>query len=209
MGHATKSGDPGWRWLIFTWSVLVAYRALKLFVGQTTALKILQAVLSRPFKWRVKAYMLDRFGISQDVPGEAFDRIVENFIARGEKLYGSGWTYVQSVRDQRRCYVDVTNCLFNNVCKAHAAPELASLFCALDGVWIEELHKAQYEAHFERPTTLAAGDDRCRFQFSRAEAEVPFPAQPHIRRSTGSQSIAEPPIGELGRPRHHGATAKE
>jgi hypothetical protein len=131
------------------------------------------------------AYMADRFGISQDAPGESFDRICQNFVARGEKLYGPRWTYVLAAQDQHRCDIHVTKCLFNDVCRAQGAPELAPLFCALDAVWIEELHKARYAAHFERPTTLAAGNDVCRFQFSRVEGEANRDAGPACGGSPG------------------------
>jgi hypothetical protein len=44
------------------------------------------------------------------------------------------------------------------------------IFCALDSVWIDELHQPRYGTRFARPTTLAKGDDACRFQFSRSPA---------------------------------------
>ncbi len=163
----SRDGDPTWRWLAFLWLALISYHALKAFVGGTKAISNLQAAFSYLFKRQLRGYMTSRFGISQNAPEEAFDRISQNFMTRGEKLYGSRWTYVQSVQDHDQFQVHVTKCLFNDFCRAHGVPELTALFCALDGVWIEELHKGRYKTHFERPTTLAAGDDVCRFQFSR------------------------------------------
>ena len=61
----------------------------------------------------------------------------------------------------------INKCLFNDFFRQHGAPELTSIFCALDSMWIDELHQPKYGVRFERPTTLAGGDDACRFQFSR------------------------------------------
>ncbi len=162
-------GDPTRRWLVLCWIVLVAYRMLRPLVGRDKAISFLQAALSRPYRWQIKAYMEEHFGISQDAPEEAFDRISREFKVRGERLYGPGWTYVQAVQDHRQSHFHITKCLFNDFCRTHGAPELTALFCALDGVWIEELHQGPYKTHVERPTTLAAGEDACRFQFSRKD----------------------------------------
>jgi hypothetical protein len=64
----------------------------------------------------------------------------------------------------------LNKCLFNDFFRAHGAPELTSIVCTLDSIWIEELHRPPYKVRFERPTTLARGDDACRFQFSRTTA---------------------------------------
>jgi hypothetical protein len=165
-------GDPSRRWLAFSWAVLFAYRALRPFVGQQKAIAILQTALSRRFRKQTQGYMDARFGISQERPEEAFDRISQNYKARGELLFGSRFTYVQAVQDKHRSHTHITKCLFNDFFRAHGAPEVTSLFCALDSVWADELNQPHYKAHFERPTTLAAGDDACRFQFSRVDGEA-------------------------------------
>ncbi|HSW13568.1 MAG TPA: L-2-amino-thiazoline-4-carboxylic acid hydrolase [Solimonas sp.] len=170
-------GDPSRRWLVFSWAVLLAYRALKPFLGQQKAILLLQAVLSGRFRKQTQTYMDTRFGISQERPEEAFERISQNYKTRGESVFGSRFTYVQAVQDQRRSHTHITGCLFNDFFRAHGAPEVTRLFCALDTVWVEELHQPRYKARFERPTTLAAGDDACRFQFSRADSETQTDAQ--------------------------------
>ncbi|WP_162932201.1 L-2-amino-thiazoline-4-carboxylic acid hydrolase [Solimonas sp. K1W22B-7] len=170
-------GDPSRRWLVFCWSVLFAYRALRPFLGQKKAIAVLQTALSRQFKRQRQAYMNARFGITQERPEEAFERISQNYKARGESLFGPRFTYVQAIQDQRRSHTHITRCLFNDFFRTHGAPEVTSLFCALDTVWADELNQPRYKAHFERPTTLAAGDDACRFQFSRAEGEAQAPLQ--------------------------------
>lgn len=56
---------------------------------------------------------------------------------------------------------------FNDFFRANNANALTVVCCAMDYVWAEELAHPRYGVRFERPTTLAAGDDTCRFRFFR------------------------------------------
>jgi len=161
------SGDPTPRWRRLCWAVLIVYRALRPMVGEERARGAIQNLLSRQFRRHTQAYLEDRFGITQDAPGEAFARIAENYQARGERLFGSGFLYVQATQAHDRSDTHIRKCLFNDFFRAHGAPELTRVFCALDAIWVEELHRPRYGVRFERPTTLAAGGDACRFEFSR------------------------------------------
>lgn len=162
------TGDPTPRWRRLSWAVLIVYRALRPFAGQNRALGLIQSLLSQQFRRHTAAYLEDRFGITQDAPGEAFARIAENYQPRGQRLFGSGFIYEQAVQTPERSDTHIRSCLFNDFFRAHGAPELTPVFCALDSIWVEELHKPRYGVRFERPTTLAAGGDACRFEFSRA-----------------------------------------
>ena len=173
--QGTRNPTPRWRRA--SWLVLIAYRVLRPFLGQERAIVLLQGVLSRQFKKDMHVYLVHRFGITQDAPDDAFDRIAQNYKPRGEQLFGPGFAYVQAVQDTTRSFTHINKCLFNDFFRAHGAPELTSVFCTLDSVWIEELHQPQYKVRFERPTTLARGDDACRFQFSRAPVSTGGAAQ--------------------------------
>lgn len=172
-------GNGGRRWLAFAWLVLIAYRVLRRFVGRDRALSILESALSRAFRKHMHEYLEDRFGISQSRPEEAFDRIAENYKTRGERLFGPRFTYVQAIQTEHQSHTHITQCLFNDFFRAHGAAEVLPLFCAVDSIWIEELHQPRYRTRFERPTTLAEGDDACRFCFSR----VPAAPDPCARRA--------------------------
>ena len=161
------TGDPTPRWRRLSWTVLFVYRALRPIVGQERALGVIRNVLSRQFRRHTHAYLQDRFGITQDAPDEAFARIAENYQPRGQRLFGSGFVYVQALQTPERSDTHIHRCLFNDFFRTRGAPELTRVFCALDSIWVDELHKPRYRVRFERPTTLAAGDDACRFQFSR------------------------------------------
>lgn len=164
-------GDPTPRWRRLSRAVLIAYRALRPIVGEGRALATIQWVLSRQFRRHTHEYLEDRFGITQDAPGEAFAHIASNYQPRGIQLFGSGFIYVQAVQEPERSHTHIRKCLFNDFFRAHGAPELTRVFCALDSIWVDELHRPRYGVRFERPTTLAAGDDACRFEFSRRSTD--------------------------------------
>ena len=80
---------------------------------------------------------------------------------------GSTIRYVQDVQDAERSFTNIHRCFYNDFFRANGAPEVTPIFCAMDYLWAEELEKPQYGVRFERPTTLARGDDMCRFQFTK------------------------------------------
>ena len=112
--------------------------------------------------------LADRFGISEDVPEEAFTQIAANFKKRGEEQYGKGWTYVQDVQDERHSFINIEKCFFNDFFCANGVPEMTLICCTTDSLWIDELEQPRYGIRFDRPTTLAQGDDMCRFQFTKS-----------------------------------------
>lgn len=160
-------GDPSRRWMAVAWIVLLAYRALRLLVGSERAIAAIRDVLSRQFRRHKATYMEERFGIDPSRPGDAFDRIARNYQRRGIELFGPRFTYIQVVQTPGESHTHITKCFFNDFFRQHRAPEAVKIFCALDAVWIDELHDPRYATRFERPTTLASGGDACRFQFSR------------------------------------------
>jgi hypothetical protein len=156
---------PSRQWLLLASMILAAYRELLPLVGdEQTGLSILRNAMAAPFKERLTAYIADRFGISQEAPQDAFNRVAENFKARGEARFGGSFTYVQEVQDETRSFTNIHKCLFNDFFRANGAAEVTPIFCAMDNLWVEELKKPRYGVRFERPTTLARGDDMCRFQ---------------------------------------------
>jgi len=163
---------PSKRWLLLASMILAFYKELIVIIkDEHTVFTLLRDTMAAPLKEGITTYIADRFGIAQDAPGEAFDRIAQNFKTRGEERFGQAYTYVQEVQDERRSFVSVQKCLINDFFRANQMSELALIFCAMDDVWADELSKPQYGVRFERPTTLARGDDMCRFQFSKTTVE--------------------------------------
>jgi hypothetical protein len=169
--NAGLAEDPAAaRWIQLSSMLLATYRSLRSSLGDgKRALTVLREALTRPFEEQITSYIRARFGISQDAPQEAFHRVSENFKSRGEVSFGRSFRYVDDVRDDRRAFVNIERCLFNEFFRRNGAPEITPILCALDNVWADELGKPRYGIRFERPTTLAKGDDACRFQFTKTE----------------------------------------
>jgi hypothetical protein len=170
--NAQLAEDPAAaRWIALSSMLLATYRSLRSSLGdEQRALEVIREALTRPFRDQITSYIEARFGISQDAPEETFRRVSENFKSRGEVSFGRSFRYVDDVRDDRRAFVNIERCLFNEFFRKNGAPEVTPILCALDNVWANELNKPRYGVRFERPTTLANGNDACRFQFTKTRA---------------------------------------
>lgn len=138
-------------------------------VRDADALAAMVDALATWVRQNAAAYSLARLGISADEPQQAFQRARENFKTRGEQRFGSHFLYVQEVSDEDRSFVGIHRCLYNELGRFLGRPQVTPVFCAMDMIWAEHAAQAPFNVRFERPTTLAAGGDRCRFQFTRVE----------------------------------------
>jgi hypothetical protein len=169
--NAQLAEDPAAaRWIGLSSMLLATYSSLRSSLGdEQRAIAVLGEALTRPLREQITSYIEARFGISQDAPEEAFHHVSQSFKTRGEVSFGRSFRYVDDVRDDRRAFVNIERCLFNEFFRQNGAPEVTPILCALDNVWADELSKPRYGVRFERPTTLAKGDDACRFQFTKTE----------------------------------------
>lgn len=168
---------PTGQWLRRTSIVLAVYQELEPWVDRTELVVVLRDAMIEPFKEKMSDYLLSRFGISQDAPQEAFARIAE--ISRHAGRSDSAKHLCTSVQDADRAFTNIHRCFFNDFFRMNGSPELISIFCALDSVWVEALHAGNYEVRFARPIMLSQGADAGRFQFSRGLASsVDAPKSP-------------------------------
>ena len=165
--------EPSKHHLELTSLILASYRVLvPIMQDHEAMLALLRNVIAAPVRSQMQTYLTQRFGIDPTVPAQAFDAAAENFKQRGELRYGKAFQYEQEVQTPEQSFVNIHRCFFNDFFRANGAPELTPLFCFMDTLWADALHEGEYNVRFERPTTLAAGDDMCRFQFSRAVEDV-------------------------------------
>jgi hypothetical protein len=161
--------EPSAHHLTLTALILASYRVLAPILStRDEILALLRATLAEPLQRDMSAYLTRRFNIDPDRPEGAFAEVAAHFKARGEQLFGQAFVYEQEVQTAQASFVNIRRCFFNDFFTANGAPELTPLFCYMDTLWAEALHQGGHNVTFHRPTTLAAGDDRCRFQFSRA-----------------------------------------
>jgi hypothetical protein len=156
---------PGAIYLKISCVLLAIHRTLELrFDDRQELLDVLKSVIDGfAFPGGVEAFLLDRFGISPDAPGEAWDCVRCGFLERGRERYGSGWSFEQGIRDERRYFVNIRRCGFADFFLENGAREVLYLLCATDYLWGDALE--EYGVRFERPTALSEGSDACRLQF--------------------------------------------
>jgi hypothetical protein len=162
--------EPSAHHLTLTSLMLASYRVLLPILSEGDEIfALLRTVLAEPLQQDMPAYLTRRFGIDPHRPEAAFAAVATHFKARGEQLFGQAFVYEQDVHTVQASFVNIRRCFFNDFFTANGAPELTPLFCYMDTLWAATLHQGSYNVAFNRPTTLAAGGDRCRFQFTKAE----------------------------------------
>ncbi len=160
--------EPSKNHLELTSLILATYRVLSTVMPDREAmLSLLRQTMAEPLQAHMQRYLMQRFGIEPDVASEVFEAAAMNFKQRGEQSFGKAFQYEQEVQTSKQSFVNIRRCFFNDFFRANDALELTPLFCFMDTLWADALHEGEYNVRFERPTTLAAGDDMCRFQFTR------------------------------------------
>lgn len=81
--------------------------------------------------------------------------------------YGGAFSFMTLESTNDAFVQGVSKCFYNDYFRAHGAPDLIQVFCAFDKLWIDEIKASRDKVRFDRPTTLANGDDFCRFAFKR------------------------------------------
>ncbi|OAQ65938.1 l-2-amino-thiazoline-4-carboxylic acid hydrolase domain-containing protein [Pochonia chlamydosporia 170] len=68
-------------------------------------------------------------------------------------------------------HVEIHQCWYMKALKKLDATEIGSTFCAFDRTWYDQIDPSRHRVRFARPTTIADGSDRCRFNFDRVPRE--------------------------------------
>lgn len=81
--------------------------------------------------------------------------------------YGASFEVETAERSADTFVQSITRCAYHDVFTRNGAPELTTIMCAFDKMWIDAIDPAKDGVRFERPTTLAEGGKSCRFEFRR------------------------------------------
>lgn len=150
--------------------VLAARNTIALLIAdREEILRVLSETIVEPRRPAVRAWLGTRMGITREAADQAFQKAAENFRPVGAATFGRSFVYEQESQTPTHSVVAIRRCLFNDFFRRNEATELTPLFCALDNLWANELNTGPYNVSFERPTLLSAGDDSCRFQFTRVD----------------------------------------
>ncbi len=152
--------------LEFAASILASVHKLQgLLGGCEAARQFVGDALVSSFKLRAAEYVVRRLGVNLDSPQTALPTIAANFIPRGDVLFGKGFRYACERSSPSEFCARIDSCLFDAFFRTMNAPEMTQLLCRLDIVWADALELNCPSIRFDRPTTLAQGDDTCRFLF--------------------------------------------
>ena len=149
--------------------ILALYRLIiPVLEDKDRAIDIIRQVLENEFVKTINEYMVQRFDIHQDKPQESFDKVAHNFINRGKRGFGTGFTYKPDISTADRTWVNISHCFFYDFFRRNNAPEVTRVMCALDIVWAKKLKVDGHNVRFNRPATMADGGEVCQFHFYKA-----------------------------------------
>lgn len=153
--------------ILMTSYVLASYRILQQYIDDVASIKriIGDAVCEPGMGWIQWAVRLSLF-LARDKMKMMVEQTNKKAVGYGESFVieqqGDGASFYSS---------NVKRCGYHEFFKANGAPELTRLLCAWDKIWADEIKPDKHGIEFRRPTTIAAGNDMCRFEFQHVNKE--------------------------------------
>ncbi len=148
--------------------LLATYRTLsEMIEDREQLIKVLTEAVGEAMGSDMKTYLYNRFRITQDAPGEAFEMVCENFKKIGEDQFGRSFVYEKEVQTESNCSFAVRKCFFDEFFRDKGVPELMPVCCVQDNFWMDELNKPEYGLTVTRSSLMSEGGDACRFHFTK------------------------------------------
>lgn len=108
-----------------------------------------------------------------DSAPDAFESLVRESKDKEENFYVEPDFEVRRARDLPDSYsLEVHSCWYMNALQRLDAREIGPSFCAFDRSWYNAIDPQRHGVRFTRPSTIAEGADRCRFNFDRVKKTV-------------------------------------
>lgn len=154
--------------ILMTSYVLASYRVLQQRIDDVESIKdIIEKAFCEPgriwIQWAMRLSLL----FAQDKM-----KMIVGQTDKSAASYGKS-TVIENQGDGISFYSsNVKRCGYHEFFKANGTPELTRLFCAWDKNWAAEIKPDKHGIKFSRPTTIAAGDDMCRFEFRRLNKKI-------------------------------------
>jgi hypothetical protein len=147
--------------------VLATYRLLlQAGLDRRTALGTLHRALVEPSRKKMGIFsrLIVRFWPD---PLRLMASISRN---KARTAYGKAFIMEHTTDEFRSHFITtVTKCLYHDFFKANGAPEITPVFCAFDDNWSAVMQGPESRVQFTRPSTIAAGDEICHFEFRRTK----------------------------------------
>ncbi|MBN8949853.1 L-2-amino-thiazoline-4-carboxylic acid hydrolase [Rhizobium sp. 60-20] len=157
--------------LEFTAFLIGAYRTLQRRMPPVSSRTIIEAALDLGFAW-----LTDKSRAGLDAAQDPFVMLTDISREREQRFFGTNFAFDRPRDDNAAYHLDVTRCWYVEICIAEGERALAPVFCSFDKAWFKAVNPGRDGFVFRRPTTIANGDDRCRFYFERI-ANSPRPGR--------------------------------
>ncbi|KAK3182356.1 hypothetical protein K4F52_006359 [Lecanicillium sp. MT-2017a] len=116
--------------------------------------------------------MTEKIRYNLDNVQDPFTVLVDGSREKEEHFYLEPDFIHQRARDESGSYhVEIRKCWYMDTLAKLDASEIGPVFCTFDKAWYSAIDPKRHAFKFARPTTIAAGFDRCRFNFDRVPSK--------------------------------------
>lgn len=148
--------------LFMTSLILGTYRYLKTRIeDEDTILKTVQYAFLEPGKDMDVDEFTGKFKTSLN----PFADMVAMAKDKEQSTYGKTFVFEHEKDDSEAFYQNVTRCFYHDFFNTNGVPQLTSIFCSYDFIWMDIFKNGEFGFTVQRPSTFGEGGDKCRFQF--------------------------------------------
>ncbi|KAH6871537.1 L-2-amino-thiazoline-4-carboxylic acid hydrolase-domain-containing protein [Thelonectria olida] len=153
----------------FTAYMVAPYRILKASGTSVPQIRqLLEDALQHTMAWASKIVREQL-----DAAPDAFESLVKDSKYREQNFYVEPDFKLRRARDLPDSYsLEVHHCWYMRALEQLGAREIGPSFCAFDRSWYNAIDPQRHGVRFTRPSTIAKGADRCRFNFDRVKKTV-------------------------------------
>ncbi|KAM0417043.1 hypothetical protein ACHAPT_012948 [Fusarium lateritium] len=150
----------------FTAYMVAPYRVLKANGASVSQIRhLLEESLQRTMAWSSQI-VREQFDSSPD----AFQSLVQESKDKEQNFYVEPDFKLRRARDEPDSYsLEVHKCWYMDTLQRLDAREIGPSFCSFDRSWYDPIDPNRHGVKFTRPSTIAEGADRCRFNIDRVK----------------------------------------
>lgn len=105
-----------------------------------------------------------------DASSDAFESLVRESKDKEQNFYQEPDFKLRRARDEPDSYsLEVHKCWYMDTLQRLGARDIGPSFCSFDRAWYDPIDPGRHGVRFARPSTIAEGADRCRFNMDRVK----------------------------------------
>lgn len=129
--------------------------------------RLLEESLQRTLAWSSKMVREQL-----DSTPDAFESLVRESKDKERNFYQGPDFKLRRARDEPDAYnLEVHKCWYMDTLQRLGARDIGSSFCSFDRSWYDPIDPGRHGVRFTRPSTIAEGADRCRFNIDRVKKQ--------------------------------------